>query len=110
MVIVDLDKSVGKQAEIDILNISDIVVALVPQRAKKIEKIQNMINEGEILKEQNTVGNRKICGRIKISGKNITRNLLRKKDLINTIPYNTLFFDFNTKKEQLLIYSWILWE
>ncbi len=25
--------------------------------------------------------------------KNITRNLLRKKDLINTIPYNTLFFD-----------------
>ena len=55
MVIVDLDKSVGKQAEIDILNISDIVVALVPQRAKQIEKIQNMINEGEILKEQNTV-------------------------------------------------------
>ncbi len=34
MVVVDLDKSVGKQAEIDILNTSDIVVALVPQRAK----------------------------------------------------------------------------
>ena len=94
MVIVDLDKSVGKQAEIDILNISDIVVALVPQRAKQIEKIQNMINEGEILKEQNTV---MAIGRYveesKYNAKNITRNLLRKKDLINTIPYNTLFFD-----------------
>ena len=94
MVIVDLDKSVGKQAEIDILNISDIVVALVTQRAKQIEKIQNMINEGEILKEQNTV---MAIGRYveesKYNAKNITRNLLRKKDLINTIPYNTLFFD-----------------
>ena len=88
MVVVDLDKSVGKQAEIDILNTSDIVVALVSQRAKQIEKIQNMINEGEILKEQNTV---MTIG--KYNAKNITRNLLRKKDLINTIPYNTLFFD-----------------
>ena len=94
MVVVDLDKSVGKQAEIDILNTSDIVVALVSQRAKQIEKIQNMINEGEILKEQNTVMTiGKYMEESKYNAKNITRNLLRKKDLINTIPYNTLFFD-----------------
>lgn len=94
MVVVDLDRAVGKQAEIDILNASDIVVALVPQRAKKIEKIQNLINEGEILKEQNTVmAIGKYMEESKYNAKNITRNLLRKKDTINTIPYNSLFFD-----------------
>ena len=29
----------------------------------------------------------------KYNAKNITRNLLRRKDIINTIPYNTLFFE-----------------
>ena len=94
MVIVDLDRSVGRQAEIDILNTSDIIVALVPQRAKEIEKIQNLINAGEILKEQNTVmAIGKYMDDSKYNAKNITRNLLRKKDMINTIPYNSLFFD-----------------
>lgn len=94
MVIVDLDKEVGNQAEIDILNISDIVVALVPQRAKQIEKIQNLIKEGRILKEQNTImAISKYMDDSKYNAKNITRNLLRRKDLINTIPYNSLFFE-----------------
>ena len=53
MVVVDLNRSVGKQAEIDILNASDIVVPLVPQRAKKIEEIKELIDKGEILKEKN---------------------------------------------------------
>ena len=94
MVIVDLDRHVGQQTEIDILNASDIVVALVPQRAKKIEKIQNLINEGQILREQNTVmAIGKYMDETKYNAKNITRNLLRRKDIINTIPYNTLFFE-----------------
>lgn len=94
MVIVDLDKNIGEQAEIDILNTSDIIVALVPQRAKKIEKIQNLINEGKILNEQNTVmAIGKYMEDTKYNAKNITRNLLRKKDIINTIPYNNLFFE-----------------
>lgn len=94
VVIVDLDKNIGRQAEIDILNLSDIVVALVPQRAKKIEKINNLIKEGSILNEQNTVLTiSKYMEDTKYNAKNITRNLLRKKDLINTIPYNNLFFE-----------------
>ena len=93
-VIVDLDNKIGKQTEIDILNTSDIVVALVPQRAKEIEKIQKMINEKDVLGEQKTI---MAIGRYmentKYNAKNITRNLLKEKEIINTIPYNNLFFE-----------------
>ena len=94
MVIVDLDNKVGRQTEIDILNTSDIVVALVPQRAKEIEKIQKIINERTILNEQKAI---MVIGKYmentKYNAKNITRNLLKKKDIISTIPYNNLFFE-----------------
>ena len=94
MVIVDLDRKVGLQSEIEILQQSDIVVALVPQRAKKIMEIQNIINEGQILKEENTImAIGKYMENTKYNAKNITRNLLKKKDIINTIPYNNLFFE-----------------
>ncbi len=93
-VIVDLDNKIGKQTEIDILNTSDIVVALVPQRAKEIEKIQKMINEKYILNEQKTImAIGKYMENTKYNAKNITRNLLKEKEIINTIPYNNLFFE-----------------
>lgn len=94
MVIVDLDKRVGKQTEIDILKTSDIIVTMIPQRAKKIQEIQKLIKGRDILKEENTV---LTIGRYmeetKYNAKNITRNLLKRKDLVNTIPYNNLFFE-----------------
>lgn len=93
-VIVDLDNKIGKQTEIDILNTSDIVVALVPQRAKEIERIQKMINEKYILNEQKTImAIGKYMEKTKYNAKNITRNLLKEKEIINTIPYNNLFFE-----------------
>ena len=94
MVIVDLDKEVGKDVEEEILKLSDIIVALVPQRAKEINKIKEMIDAGEILKEQNTViAIGKYMENTKYNAKNITRNILRKRDTVNTIPYNNLFFE-----------------
>lgn len=93
-VIVDLDNKIGKQSEIDILNTSDIVVALVPQRAKEIERIKKMINEKYILNEQKTImAIGKYMENTKYNAKNITRNLLKEKEIINTIPYNNLFFE-----------------
>ena len=93
-VIVDLDNKIGKQSEIDILNTSDVVVALVPQRAKEIERIQKMINEKYILNEQKTImAIGKYMENTKYNAKNITRNLLKEKEIINTIPYNNLFFE-----------------
>lgn len=94
MVIVDLDKNIGEQTEIDILRISDVIVTMISQRAKQIEKIQEMINGRDILKEENTVITiGKYMGNTKYNAKNITRNLLRKRDIINTVPYNDLFFE-----------------
>ena len=94
MVVVDLDRSVGKQAEIDILNVSDVVVSLVPQRIKKIEEIKALIDEGNILKEEKTViAIGKYMSESKYNAKNISRSLFKRKEIINTIPYNNLFFE-----------------
>ena len=94
MVIVDLDRKVGEQAEIDILNESDIVVAMIPQRAKQIEKINDLIKQNKVLKEKNTVITiGRYISDTKYNAKNITRNLLKQKDIINFIPYNNLFFE-----------------
>ena len=94
MVIVDLDKNIGNQETVDILNTSDIIIALTSQRAKQIEKIQEMIKEGKILNEQKTIMTiGKYMENTKYNAKNITRNLLKQKDMINTIPYNNLFFE-----------------
>lgn len=94
MVIVDLDKNIGKQAEIDILKVSNIIVPVVSQRAKEIQKIQREINSKNILREENTVITiGKYIEDTKYNAKNITRNILKKKDIVNTIPYNSLFFE-----------------
>ncbi len=94
VVIVDLDRNVGEQTEIDILKNSDIVVTMVSQRANQIQKVQKIIKESDILQEGNTV---MAIGRYmedtKYNAKNITRNLLKKRDIINVIPYNSLFFE-----------------
>ena len=78
----------------EILNASDIVITLVSQRAKDIEDIQKMIKTGPALNERNTImAIGKYMDLSKYNAKNITRNLLRRKELINTIPYNNLFFE-----------------
>ncbi len=94
MVIVDLDRNVGEQAEIDILKESDIVVSLTLQKAKKIKETEEIISEGKLLNEKNTVmALGKYMSETKYNAKNITRNILRRKEMINTIPYNNLFFE-----------------
>lgn len=94
IVVVDLDKNVGEQAEIDILNISDIVVSMIPQRSKQIEKIKELINQNEKIKGKNTILTiGKYLSNTKYNAKNITRNVLKQRDLINYIPYNNLFFE-----------------
>lgn len=94
MVIVDLDKKLGEQTEIDILKSSDIIVTMISQRASQIKKIQQLISERDILREDNTVITiGKYMENTKYNAKNITRNLLKKKETVNTVPYNNLFFE-----------------
>ena len=53
-----------------------------------------MIKIGDILKEEKTVmAIGKYMEDTKYNAKNITRNLLKRKDIVNTIPYNNLFFE-----------------
>ena len=54
MVIVDLDKRLGKSQE-EILKMSDIVVAVMPQREAQIEQIMGLISNGDVVKKENTI-------------------------------------------------------
>ena len=94
MVIVDLSRKVGEQTEIEILKASDVIVATVSQRAKKIKELQEKVKQMDILNENNTIlllG--EYMAETKYNAKNITRTLLKRRDLINTIPYNNIFFE-----------------
>jgi len=94
LVIVDLDNNVGQQTVIDILNDSDIIISMVSQRAKQIEKIQKMINKRVLLKKEKTIVTLgRYMPNTKYNIKNISRNLLKTRDMVNTIPYNDLFFE-----------------
>lgn len=93
-VIVDLDRNLGEQITTDILKKSDVVVSIVSQRAKQIQQVEKQIKEGKVIKENRSII---AIGRYlegtKYNAKNITRNILKRKETINTIPYNNLFFE-----------------
>lgn len=94
LVVVDLDKGLGEKIQQEIINISDIVVPVITQKMKDVQRIQEIIEKNETLKKDNTVIT---LGRYmddsKYNAKNITRSLLRTRDLVNTVPYSTLFFE-----------------
>ena len=94
LVIVDLDNDIGQKTVSEILKYSNVIVSTVSQRAKKIEQLQDIINKREILKKENTIVTlSKYIDDTKYNMKNISRNLLKTKELVNTIPYNKLFFE-----------------
>ena len=90
-VIVDLKKGLEYQSQLEILTISDVLVASVEQSTKAIE---SFLAENQIKSLRNKlVWN--ICkydNKSKFNSKNITRKILRKEKIYET-PYNTLVFD-----------------
>lgn len=93
LVVVDLDKRVGEKTEKEILQMSDIVIATVSQRYKQIEKLTNIIKSGFLNEKTTIITLTKYIENAKYNSKNITRNLLKTKKIVNTIPYNNLFFE-----------------
>ena len=94
MVIVDLDNEIGVNPVTEVLKKSDIVVAMISQRSDNIIKTKEIIEKNSFLKQERTlitIGN--YMSNSKYNAKNISRNLLKKKEIINTIPYNNLFFE-----------------
>ena len=94
MVIVDLDKKIKKATELEILKKSHIIVTMMSQKVKSIQRIDEIIKQNEILNDENTVMTiGKYMENTKYNAKNITRSILKKRDIVNTIPYNNLLFE-----------------
>ena len=94
MVVVDLDNEIGERSAEEVLKKSDMVVTMISQRSSNIIRTKELIEQRDYLGEQKTlitIGNYR--NESKYNAKNISRNLLKKKNIINTIPYNNLFFE-----------------
>lgn len=93
-VIVDIDKELEAKTKLEILNEVDVVVAMATQKIDSISNVIRTMAEGVAFKKSNsilTIG--KYDDKSKYNAKNISRNILRTKDIINTVPYNTILFE-----------------
>ena len=93
-VIVDVDKSLDEKFKKEILRISDVIVVLTTQKYKNILELDEMIQQEKISNKKNVIlllG--KYNPQTKYNAKNITRNLLKQKKIINTIPFNPMVFE-----------------
>lgn len=88
-VIVDIDKRLSGKTKMEILNISDIVLAMSIQKMHNIKELQALIESGKILKKERTLIT---LGRydknMKYNAKNLSRSVLKQRQIIDTIPYN----------------------
>ena len=94
-VIIDLDKGLEIQTKKEILDISDVVVALSTQKSESFETLVNSINnESGLLKKKNTIiALGKYDNKTRYNAKNLARNYLKRTETIETIPYNSLLFE-----------------
>lgn len=93
-VIIDIDRELENKTKFEILNASDIVVAMTTQKLENINKLIKTMSEGVILKNRNTIITLgKYDENSKYNAKNISRSVLKTKEIINTVPYNTVLFE-----------------
>ena len=93
-VIIDIDRELENKTKFEILNAADIVVAMTTQKLENINKLIKTMAEGVILKNANTlITLGKYDEHSKYNAKNISRNVLKTKEIINTVPYNTVLFE-----------------
>lgn len=94
MVIVDLDKKVLGKIKEEIIKMTDVIVATTCQKVKEIQRLNDFINQSEFINPQKTLIT---IGRyddyLKCTAKNVTRNIFRRKTLINTMPYNGKYYE-----------------
>jgi len=93
LVIVDLDKDIDKETEADIIKVSDLVVACLPQKLRTINRYAKAKKEKDFLLNKPVMT---LIGRYdeqsKYSQKIITK-FLKEKQGVAVIPYNTLFME-----------------
>ena len=88
-VIVDIDKRLSGKTKMEILNVSDIVLAMSVQKMHNIRELNALIESEKILKKDKTLIT---LGRydknMKYNAKNLSRSVLKQRNIIDTIPYN----------------------
>ena len=93
LVIVDLDKSLDQETVASILQVTDLVVACLPQRLRTINKYAKAKKEKDFLLNKPVLT---LIGRYdeqsKYSQKIITKFLKEKQGVV-VIPYNTLYME-----------------
>ena len=93
-VIVDLDQNINLGIQGIILNSSDIVIATTTQKLVNIEKLTADIQRNDFLNKNKTImAIGKYDDKSRFNIKNISRNLLKQKEFINTIPYSPLVLE-----------------
>ena len=93
-VIIDVDRELETQIKLEILNAVDIVVAMTTQNQENITNLLRTIAEGVSMRKSNTIITLgKYDEKSKYNAKNISRNILKTKEIVNTVPYNTVLFE-----------------
>lgn len=93
LVFIDLDENLPTDIKQNILHDSDIVVVNVGQRLRDIEKFSELRQKDQMMQSKKVI---LMIGKYdkysKYNAKNISR-YLGERNKIQTIPYNTLFFE-----------------
>ena len=93
LVFIDIDHNLDEDTTNSLLEISDLVVFNLSQKIRQINDYLKAKSENTILKEKAFIP---ILGKFdcnsKYTAKNISR-YLKEKEIMCTIPYNTLFFE-----------------
>lgn len=107
-VIVDVDKELDLNSQKEILETSDIIVATIPQKLSNVEKFaQKMENDKIFNKNKTLIAIGKYHDNTKFNARNISRNLLKRKEIVNTIPFNTLILE-GTQEGKMIDVLWNL--
>lgn len=93
IILIDLDENIEEEVKKTIIKQSDIVVVNIGQRLRDIENFSKLKQEEPMYQSKKAI---LLIGRYdkfsKYNAKNISR-YLGEKNKIQTIPYNTLFFE-----------------
>lgn len=93
-VFVDLDKRIDYGIQKEILKKSDVIVPIISQNPQKIQETIGYfkkVPDVDINKAILTLG--RYNSRVKYNAKNISRNMLNSRDIINTVPFNNLLYE-----------------
>lgn len=95
MVIVDIDRELSEEVKKAILSHSDVIILTAIQTAKEMDYLSKIYEKEDwnIKKQNSIIVLGKYNNNTKYNVKNISRNIFRQKQLLNTIPYNNLFFE-----------------